>query len=169
MIHGHLSYTANSTTLTDTTRQSPWRRVRHAHMSRAMRLRQPYAAFAELNGFGKRLWVPYDSPMGKTNLGFVASTAFIRKEPDLTRTLVRAHVAATERMRTDPAIAVATTVKQFNMSQEIAKFSTKNLFFSAESGEAFQTGLKSLAAMMLTDKMLDQEPNWAEFINTSFL
>jgi len=130
---------------------------------------EPYATFAELSGFGQKLWVPYDTPMGKTNLGFVASAAFIAKDPGLVRTLVRAHVRATERMRTDPAIAVETTVKQFNMDRAIAEASTKNLFFSAESGEAFQTGLKSLAAMMLADKMLDQEPNWAEFINTRFL
>ncbi|GAC1343762.1 MAG: hypothetical protein NVSMB18_20180 [Acetobacteraceae bacterium] len=130
---------------------------------------EPYATFAELSGFGHKLWVPYDTPMGKTNLGFVASTGFIRKDPALTRTLVQAHVKATERMRTDPSIAVATTIKQFNLSPEIAQASTKNLFFSAESGEAFQRGLKALAKMMIDDKMLDQEPNWAEFINTSFL
>lgn len=40
---------------------------------------EPYATFAELNGFGKKLWVPYDTPMGKTNLGFVASIPFIKK------------------------------------------------------------------------------------------
>ena len=130
---------------------------------------EPYATFAELSGFDHKLWVPYDTPMGKTNLGFVASAAFIAKEPELVRTLVRAHVRATERMRTDPSIAIETTVKQFNMDRAIAEASTKNLFFSAESGEAFQGGLRSLAGMMLADKMLDQEPNWAEFINTSFL
>ena len=130
---------------------------------------EPYATFAELNGFGHRLWVPYDTPMGKTNLGFVASTAFIAKEPDLTRTLVRAHVKATERMRTDPAIAVETTVKQFNMARDVAEASTKNLFFSADSGDAFQAGLKALAGMMAEDKMLDTQPNWSEFINTRFL
>ena len=130
---------------------------------------EPYATFAELNGFGKRLWVPYDTPMGKTNLGFVASTPFIAKEPALTRTLVQAHVKATERMRADPAIAVETTVKQFNMSREVAEASTRNLFFSADSGDAFQAGLKALAGMMAADGMLDRQPDWGTFINTSFL
>ena len=130
---------------------------------------EPYATFAEMNGFGQKLWVPYDTPMGKTNLGFVASTGFVSREPDLARTLVRAHVKATERMRTDPSIAVETTVKQFNIDRSIAEASTKNLFFSADSGEAFQGGLRSLADMMLADRMLDGAPNWAEFINTSFL
>jgi NitT/TauT family transport system substrate-binding protein len=130
---------------------------------------EPYATFAELNGFGHRLWVPYDTPMGKTNLGFVASIPFIKKDPALVKTLVAAHVKATNRMKDDPAIAVDTTVKQFNMSREIAEASTKNLFFSAESGDAFQTGLKSLAKMMIDDKMLDAEPNWNEFIDTRFV
>ncbi len=130
---------------------------------------EPYATFAELSGFGHKLWVPYDTPMGKTNLGFVASTGFIKKDPDLTRVLVQAHVKATDTMRNDPSIAIATTVKQFNLSPEIAAASSKNLFFSAESGSAFQSGLKALAGMMLADKMLDQEPNWSEFINTNFL
>ncbi len=130
---------------------------------------EPYATFAELNGFGQKLWVPYDTPMGKTNLGFVASAGLVAREPDLVRTLVRAHVKATERMRTDPSIAVETTVRQFNIDRNVAEASTKNLFFNADSGEAFQGGLRSLADMMLADKMLDQAPNWAEFINTSFL
>jgi NitT/TauT family transport system substrate-binding protein len=130
---------------------------------------EPYATFAELNGFGHKLWVPYDTPMGKTNLGFVASVPMIKKDPDLIRTLVKAHVAATDVMKNNPKIAIETTIKQFNMSPEIAEASVKNLFFTADSGVAFQTGLKSLAAMMIEDKMLDQEPNWAEFINTTFL
>lgn len=130
---------------------------------------EPYATFAELNGFGHKLWTPYDTPMGRTNLGFVASVPFIQKDPALTRTLVQAHVKATERMRADPAIAIATTIKQFNMTPEIAEASAKNLFFSANTGPDFQTGLKALAKMMLDDKLLDAEPTWSEFINTSFL
>jgi NitT/TauT family transport system substrate-binding protein len=130
---------------------------------------EPYAALAEQNGWGKKLWVPYDTPMGKTNLGFVASQRFIKAEPDLTRKMVRAHVLATKELADNPQIAVDTTIKQFKMSKEVAEASTKNLFFSTESGPKFQDGLKSLAKMMIEDKLLDREPDWAEFINTSFL
>ena len=69
----------------------------------------------------------------------------------------------------NPRIAIETTIKQFNMSQEVAEASTRNLFFSAESGAPFQDGLKALAGMMLANKMLDSEPKWDEFINTSFI
>ena len=130
---------------------------------------EPYATFAELNGFGHKLWVPYDTPMGKTNLGFVSSVPMIKKDPDLIRTLVKAHVKATNVMKNNPDIAIQTTIKQFNMSPEVAQASVKNLFYSADTGPAFQSGLKALAGMMIEDKMLEVAPNWDEFINTSFL
>src|SRR5882762_2009175 len=130
---------------------------------------EPYAALAELNGWGKRLWVPYDSPMGKTNLGFVASSAFVKKDPELTRKMVAAHVKATKEMASNPSIAIETTIKQFKMTKEVAELSTKNLFFSADSGPAFTSGLKALAKMMMDDKMLEKEPAWDEFLNLGYV
>ena len=126
---------------------------------------EPYAALAEQSGWGKRLWVPYDSPMGKTNLGFVASEKFTKAEPALTKKMVQAHVKATKEMAANPAIAIETTIKQFKMTKEVAELSTKNLFFSAESDAPFVNGLKSLAKMMIDDKMLEKEPDWASFLN----
>jgi NitT/TauT family transport system substrate-binding protein len=130
---------------------------------------EPYATLAEVQGWGKKLWVPYDTPMGKTNLGFVASAAFIKKDPALTRTIVQAHVKATKEMASDPAIAIKTTIDQFKMSPEVAAESTKNLFFSADSGPHFQDGLKALAGMMIDAKLLDRAPDWGRFIDTSFI
>ena len=129
---------------------------------------EPYAALAEQNGWGKRLWVPYDSPMGKTNLGFVASQKFTKAEPDLTKKMVQAHVKATREMASNSAIAIETTIKQFKMTKEVAELSTKNLFFSAESGAPFVNGLKALAKMMVEDKMLEKEPDWASFLNLGY-
>ena len=130
---------------------------------------EPYVTLAELQGWGKKLWVPYDTPMGKTNLGFVASSAFVKKDPSLTKTLVQAHVKATNEMASDPAIAIKTTIDQFKMSPEVAAASVKNLFYSAESGPAFQAGLKALAGMMIDAKLLDREPDWGRFIDVSYV
>lgn len=129
---------------------------------------EPYAALAEQNGWGKRLWVPYDSPMGKTNLGFVASTAFVKKDPELTKKMVAAHVKATQAMADDPTVAIDTTIKVFKMTREVAERSTKNLFFTADSGTPFVSGLKALSKMMIDDKLLDKEPDWATFLNLGY-
>ena len=130
---------------------------------------EPYAALAEQNGWGKRLWVPYDSPMGKTNLGFVASEKFVKADPELTKKMVQAHVKATQKMASDSSIAIETTIKQFKMTKEVAELSTRNLFFSAESGAPFVSGLKSLARMMMEDKMLEKEPDWGSFLNLGYV
>lgn len=130
---------------------------------------EPYAALAELNGWGKRLWVPYDSPMGKTNLGFVASEKFVKADPDLTKKMVQAHVKATQKMASDSSIAIETTIKQFKMTKEVAELSVKNLFYTAESGAPFVNGLKSLAKMMIDDKMLEKEPDWGTFLNLGYV
>lgn len=130
---------------------------------------EPYCTLAELQGWGRKLWTPYDTPMGKTNLGFVASVPFVRNNADLVRKIVAAHVRATNEMKNNTSIAVQTTIQQFRMSREVAEASTKNLFFSADSGQPFQDGLKALARMMIDQNLLEREPDWAEFINTSFL
>ncbi len=130
---------------------------------------EPYATFALVNGWGRKLWTPYDTPMGRTNLGFVAATDFVQKHPELTRKIVSAHVRATQELLDHPDIALETTMKQFNMPRNIAEPSNQNLFFTTDSGSKFQDGLHALAKMMIDSKMLEREPDWGRFINTSFL
>ena len=71
-------------------------------------------------------------------------------------------------MASNSSIAIETTIKQFKMTKEVAELSTKNLFFSADSGAPFVSGLKALAKMMIDDKMLEKEPDWASFLNLGY-
>jgi NitT/TauT family transport system substrate-binding protein len=130
---------------------------------------EPYASLAEHDRWGRKLWVPYDSPMGKTNLGLVASETFVKADPELTRKMVQAHVKATQKMASDSSIAIETTIRQFRTTREVAELSVKNLFFSADSGAQFVGGLKALAKMMIGDKMLDKEPDWGRFLNLGYV
>lgn len=130
---------------------------------------EPFAALAEANGWGKRLWLPYDSPMGKTNLGLVASETFVKADSELARKIVQAHVKATQKLASDSSTAIETTIRQFGTSREVAELSVKNLFFSADSGAEFVGGLKALAKMMIGDKMLEKEPDWGRFLNLGYV
>ena len=135
----------------------------------AMMSFEPYPTLARLNGWAKNLWEPYDTPMGRTNAGLIASIDFIKKFPNLTAKMVEAHVKATKELLAIPGIAVETTVKQFNLSPEVARESLKNIFFTVDSGTAFQDGLKAMGRMMVDAKMTDKLPDWNTLINTSFL
>jgi NitT/TauT family transport system substrate-binding protein len=130
---------------------------------------EPYAALAEQNGWGKRLWVPYESPMGKTNLGVVASTGFVKANSDLVRTIVAAHVKATQAITADPTVVVDATINTFNVTREVAERSTRNLFFTTDSGAPFVSGLKALSKMMIDDKLLEKEPDWVSFLNLGYV
>jgi NitT/TauT family transport system substrate-binding protein len=93
----------------------------------------------------------------------------VKADPELTRKMVQAHVKATQKMASDASIAIETTIKQFKMTRDVAELSVKNLFFSAESGAPFVSGLKALAKMMIDDKMLEKEPDWGSLLNLGYV
>jgi ABC-type nitrate/sulfonate/bicarbonate transport system substrate-binding protein len=135
----------------------------------ALMIFEPYCAFTIVNGWGTPIWEPYDTPMGKTNLGVIASPAFIEKNPLLTKAIVNAHKAATADLQKDNSAAVDAIVKSLNMQPAVAQESLKNTFFSTESGPEFRKGVEALGAMMVEAKMAEKVPDWNKFFNTSFL
>lgn len=135
----------------------------------ALMIFEPYCAFSILNGWGKPIWEPYDTPMGRTNLGVIASPAFVEKNPKLTKAIITAHKAATADLARDNTAAADAIVKSLNMSPAVAKESLKNTFFTTESGPEFRKGVEALGNMMVEAKMAEKVPDWNKFFNTSFL
>jgi len=130
---------------------------------------EPYSAFSLINGWGKPIWEPYDTPMGKTNLGVIASPSFVEKNPKLTQAIITAHKTAIADLVRDNSVAVEAVVKSLNMSPEVAKESVKNMFFTTESGPEFRKHVEALGEMMVEAKMAEKVPDWNKFFNTSFL
>jgi ABC-type nitrate/sulfonate/bicarbonate transport system substrate-binding protein len=130
---------------------------------------EPYCAFSLINGWGKPIWDPYDTPMGKTNVGVIASPSFVEKNPNLTKAIITAHKAAVADLVKDNSAAVDAVVKSLNMSPEVAKESLKNIFFTTESGPEFRKHVEALGDMMVEAKMAEKVPDWNKFFNTSFL
>lgn len=135
----------------------------------ALMIFEPYCAFSIINGWGKPIWEPYDTPMGKTNLGVIASPTFVQKNPNLTKAIMTAHKAATADLARDNTAAVDAIVKSLNMSPDVAKESLKNTFFTTESGPEFRKNVEALGTMMVEAKMAEKVPDWNKFFNTSFL
>jgi ABC-type nitrate/sulfonate/bicarbonate transport system substrate-binding protein len=132
----------------------------------AMYAFEPYPSLARFNGWASDVWEPYDTPMGKTNLGFVASKEFIKKYPVLARECVKAHLLATRDLARDPAIAVETMVKTLNVAKGVADMAIKNTYFSGDSGDAFKKSVVAMGDMMLEAKILDKGPAWDKFFDT---
>jgi len=135
----------------------------------ALMIFEPYCAFTIVNGWGTPIWEPYDTPMGRTNLGVIASPDFITKNPQLTKAIVTAHKTATADLQRDNTVAAEAVVKSLNMPLNVAQESLKNTFFTTESGPEFRKGVEALGTMMLEAKMAEKLPDWNKFFNTSFL
>ena len=130
---------------------------------------EPYPSLAKANGWGADIWSGYDTPFGRTNLGFMASASFIEKNPALTRELVNAHVKATKELQGNPAIAAEVTTKILNLPRNVIDLSLTNTFFSSESGESFTKGIMALGDIMIEAKTAEKLPAWSSFVNTSFV
>lgn len=130
---------------------------------------EPYPTLAKVNGWGADIWSGYDTPFGKTNLGFMASAGFIKKNPALTRELVKAHVKATRELQGNPAIAADVTAKVLNLPRNVIDLSLTNTFFSYDSGERFIKGIMALGDIMIEAKTAEKLPAWNSFVDTSFV
>lgn len=130
---------------------------------------EPYAAFTLVNKWATKLWEPYETPMGKTNLGVIATPDFVAKNGELTKKILSAHKAATAELQKDNTAAAEAIVKALNMPLDVAKESLTNTFFTTDSGPAFRKGIEALGAMMLEAKMTEKLPDWDKFINTLLL
>jgi NitT/TauT family transport system substrate-binding protein len=130
---------------------------------------EPYPSLAKVNKWGADIWDGYDTPLGRTNLVFVASTKFVEKNPVLTRELVKAHIKATKELQASPAIAAEVTARVLNLPRDVIDLSLKNTFFSYDSGETFTKTIMALGDMMVESKTAAQLPDWKSFINTSFV
>ncbi len=130
---------------------------------------EPFPTIARINGWGQSIWLPIDTPLGKTNVGLVASQDFITKNPILTRMIVDAHVRATQALAKDNTLAVDAIVKALNVSRQAALESMQTTWFSADSGPGFQKNVMAMGDMMLQSKLIQKLPNWKEFIQTGMV
>ena len=130
---------------------------------------EPHAAYTVMNGWAKPVWAPYDTPMGRLNLGVIATPDYVARNPVLARAIIRAHKAATEDLRRDDTAAADAIVKTLNMPRDVAVESLKNTFFTTESGPGFVANVKALGDMMLEARMAQKLPDWGTFIDTTLV
>ena len=130
---------------------------------------EPHAAYIVMNGWGHPVWEPYDTPMGRLNLGVIATPDYVTKNPEMTRAIITAHKAATTDLARDNSRAADAVVQTLNMKRDVAVQSLKNVFYTTESGPTFHAQVAALGGMMLEAKMAQKLPDWSHFIDTTLI
>jgi NitT/TauT family transport system substrate-binding protein len=132
---------------------------------------EPGPSINVLSGKGRVLAYPYNTPVGSINVVFATRPDLIAKEPDYVRAVVKTHVAACK-WASNPANLTefeAMTTKILGPTKETLDMAMKNINFDYAIDADYLAKAKYYGAQMVALKEIAQVPDYATFINTSFL
>ena len=117
---------------------------------------------------GREIADPYETPIGRVNLGLTTTGALIEEDPELVQSVVDTHTATTEYM--DGAIDewLPEMVAEFGGDQAVFESALDNFWLRADLSEEYQTQVESLAAAMVELGVIEAAPTADDLIDTQF-
>lgn len=112
---------------------------------------------------------PYQTPVGKVNIGLVTTRALIEEDPETVQVLVDAHVAATEAMVDDPDAWAAGVVETFGLDADVVDTAIGNIWPRWTLEPEFQDQVVALATEMHALGYLDSVPSAEDVFDSTFV
>jgi len=132
---------------------------------------EPGPSISVLSGKGKVLLYPYGTPVGSINVVFATRSDLITKDPAYVRAAVKTHCLACQYVA-KPANRVefeAMVTKILGPTKETLDLAMNNINFDYMIDADYMAKAKYYGAQMVTLKEIAAVPDYATFINTSFL
>lgn len=112
---------------------------------------------------------PYETPVGKVNIGLYTTGTTVTENPELVQTVVDTHIAATEHMLDDPQAWAAGVVETFGIDQAVVDTAITNIWPRWEIDAEYTGQVAALIEQMHGLKQIESEPDVAALINTTFV
>ncbi|MFC8045790.1 ABC transporter substrate-binding protein [Nocardia sp. NPDC057353] len=112
---------------------------------------------------------PYDTPVGKVNIGLATTQRVIGADPELVRTVVAAHRDAVRHMDTHREEWRQRVVEQFGLDPAVAATAIANTWPRADLSEQYVAQVTALAREMAALGQLPRTPDMAVFVDPSFV
>lgn len=112
---------------------------------------------------------PYETPVGKVNIGLVTTRALIESDPELVQAVVDAHADTTEAMVADPDAWAAGVVDTFGLDPEVVAIAITNIWPRWTLEGEYQEQVLALATEMNALGYLDGVPTVEEIFDTTFV
>ncbi|MCF4151043.1 NrtA/SsuA/CpmA family ABC transporter substrate-binding protein [Dethiosulfovibrio sp. F2B] len=130
---------------------------------------EPFPTLAVADGYGRVLSYPYyDDSVGTINAGMLVTERLIEEDPDMVMDLVRAHVRATEFLRSNPDVWLKKAVS-FGTEKEILEKASANIELAWDMDDAFVERVKALGARMEELHVIDRQPDYERLFDLSFV
>jgi NitT/TauT family transport system substrate-binding protein len=120
-------------------------------------------------GVGQLVEYPYSTPMGSLNMVFGTSADMIKEKPELVKVMIGIHQRATDYAATNKDAMVAMAVQKLGQKKEAIEASVGNVELTWKMGSKEIEEAKIYADHMLTLKQIKRVPDFATFIDTSFV
>ena len=120
-------------------------------------------------GVGTLVEYPYSTPMGSLNMVFGTHHDVIAQKPDLVRVMMGIHQRATEYAATNKDAMVAMAVSKLGQKKEAIEASVPNVELTWRLGSKEVEEAKIYADHMLELKQIKRVPDFATFVDTSFV
>ncbi|WP_233571642.1 ABC transporter substrate-binding protein [Cellulomonas triticagri] len=112
---------------------------------------------------------PYDTPVGRVNIGLYTTGDLIEEDPDLVQQVVDTHIAATEQMAADPQAWADGVVAEFGIDQAVVETAIENIWPRWEIDAEYTEQVGALVEQMAALKQIDGEVDVEALLDTTFV
>jgi NitT/TauT family transport system substrate-binding protein len=117
---------------------------------------------------GHAITDPYETPIGKVNIGLVTTGSMVEDDPELVQKVVDTHAATTEYMTDNIDEWLPEMVKEFGGDQAVLESALENFWLRADLSEEYQGQVEALAGAMVDLGLIETAPAADELVDASF-
>lgn len=126
------------------------------------------ASIALQNG-GHEIVDPYETPIGKVNIGLVTTGTLIDTDPELVQEVVDTHVKTVAYMADNDEVWLKQMVNTFGGDQKVFESALKNFWMRSDLPQDYLTQLETLATEMKGLGLIPKSPDIDTLVNTTFV
>lgn len=112
---------------------------------------------------------PYETEVGRVNLGLITTEELIESDPELVQTVVDMHADSIDYMLENTKEWSAGLVGTFGLEQDIVDTAIKNIWLRYDISDEYLTQVDALTAQMELLTTIEEAPSTDDIFDTQFL
>jgi NitT/TauT family transport system substrate-binding protein len=130
---------------------------------------EPGPSISVAKGVGRIVEFPYSTPTGSVNMVMTTHEAMIKDNPELVKVFLSIHRKATEYAMANRAAFVEMAAQKLGQPRPTIEIAAPNVELTWNTDADWVMRAKYYGSQMLDKKQIRQLPDYAKFINTSFV
>ena len=130
---------------------------------------EPGPSISVAKGVGRIVEFPYSTPTGSVNMVMTTHEAMIKDNPELVKVFLTIHRKATEYAMANRAAFVEMAAQKLGQPRPTIEIAAPNVELTWNTDADWVMRAKYYGSQMLDKKQIRQLPDYAKFINTSFV